>query len=247
MLTMVEGISRSEGGVGAMLLNQEKHFHLAEVFAIQLMILAVGLLQDFGIGVSQARGLSVRGTGFGTAMVKNRNDSIKYELGASILKAADDVSLTLGDRPILRDLNLEIRDIRMPGRCVGQIVSLLGPSGMGKTRLFRILAGLDQPTRGIGADRRGRQAGGARQGRRGSAGLSVCSRIVPCGGNLEVAGRLAGLSGEKCIAKAQSFLERFNLVVYAHRYPAQLSGGERQRVAIAQQFMCKREHFLLLD
>ena len=28
MLTMVEGISRSEGGVGAMLLNQNKHFHL---------------------------------------------------------------------------------------------------------------------------------------------------------------------------------------------------------------------------
>jgi len=51
MLTMVEGISRSEGGVGAMLLNQNKHFHLAEVFAIQITILLVGLLQDVGIGV----------------------------------------------------------------------------------------------------------------------------------------------------------------------------------------------------
>ena len=51
MLTMVEGISRSEGGVGAMLLNQEKHFHLAEVFAIQMTILTIGLLQDFGIGI----------------------------------------------------------------------------------------------------------------------------------------------------------------------------------------------------
>ncbi|MEZ0374028.1 MAG: ABC transporter permease [Candidatus Sericytochromatia bacterium] len=50
MLTMVEGISRSEGGVGAMLLNQNKHFHLPEVFAIQLLILFVGLLQDYGIG-----------------------------------------------------------------------------------------------------------------------------------------------------------------------------------------------------
>ena len=50
MLTMVEGISRSEGGVGAMLLNQNKHFHLAEVFAIQILILAVGILQDYGIG-----------------------------------------------------------------------------------------------------------------------------------------------------------------------------------------------------
>ncbi len=53
MLTMVEGISRSEGGVGAMLLNQNKHFHLAEVFAIQLTILVVGLLQDYGIGVTR--------------------------------------------------------------------------------------------------------------------------------------------------------------------------------------------------
>ncbi len=51
MLTMVEGISRSEGGVGAMLLNQSKHFHLAEVFAIQILILLVGLAQDYGIGL----------------------------------------------------------------------------------------------------------------------------------------------------------------------------------------------------
>lgn len=50
MLTMVEGISRAEGGIGAMLLNQNKHFHLAEVFAIQITILCVGLVQDYGIG-----------------------------------------------------------------------------------------------------------------------------------------------------------------------------------------------------
>jgi NitT/TauT family transport system permease protein len=50
MLTMVEGISRADGGVGAMLLNQNKHFHLAEVFAIQLVILTVGLGQDYAIG-----------------------------------------------------------------------------------------------------------------------------------------------------------------------------------------------------
>ena len=50
MLTMVEGISRAEGGVGAMLLNQNKHFHIAEVFAIQIVILAMGILQDYAIG-----------------------------------------------------------------------------------------------------------------------------------------------------------------------------------------------------
>jgi NitT/TauT family transport system permease protein len=50
MLTMVEGISRAEGGVGAMLLNQNKHFHLPEVFAIQILILTVGILQDYALG-----------------------------------------------------------------------------------------------------------------------------------------------------------------------------------------------------
>ncbi len=51
MLTMVEGISRSEGGVGVMLLNEQKHFMLPAVYAIQIAILTVGLLQDYVIGV----------------------------------------------------------------------------------------------------------------------------------------------------------------------------------------------------
>ncbi len=52
MLTMVEGIARAEGGVGALLLAEHKHFRLPEVFAIQLLVLAVGLGQDalFGYG-----------------------------------------------------------------------------------------------------------------------------------------------------------------------------------------------------
>ena len=50
MLTMVEGIYRGEGGVGAMLLNQQKYFRMSEVFAIQIIILIVGLCQDFVIG-----------------------------------------------------------------------------------------------------------------------------------------------------------------------------------------------------
>jgi len=51
MLTMVEGLVRSEGGVGAMLLNQNKHLHLDAVFAIQISILIVGIMLDYVIGV----------------------------------------------------------------------------------------------------------------------------------------------------------------------------------------------------
>ncbi len=53
MLTLVEGIVRSEGGIGSMLLAESKHFLLAEVFAIQLVILAVGLVQDYAINFAR--------------------------------------------------------------------------------------------------------------------------------------------------------------------------------------------------
>jgi NitT/TauT family transport system permease protein len=51
MLTMVEGIARSEGGIGAILLNQNKYFRLDAILAIQLIILAIGLGQDYGFAV----------------------------------------------------------------------------------------------------------------------------------------------------------------------------------------------------
>ncbi len=50
MLTLVEGVVRNEGGLGAALLNQQKQFRIENVFAIQLLILIVGLLLDAAIG-----------------------------------------------------------------------------------------------------------------------------------------------------------------------------------------------------
>lgn len=51
MLTMIESMVRSEGGVGAMLTTANKHFYLNAVFAIQITILLLGLFQDVMIGV----------------------------------------------------------------------------------------------------------------------------------------------------------------------------------------------------
>lgn len=53
MLTMVEGMVRSEGGIGALLSTENKHFYLSAVFAIQITILLTGLLQDYGIGATK--------------------------------------------------------------------------------------------------------------------------------------------------------------------------------------------------
>ncbi|HEU0050576.1 MAG TPA: nitrate ABC transporter permease [Patescibacteria group bacterium] len=50
MLTMVEGLSRSEGGLGAVLLNQNKRLRLDSVFAVMTLVVIIGLLQDVLIG-----------------------------------------------------------------------------------------------------------------------------------------------------------------------------------------------------
>jgi len=49
MITMVEGIARSDGGVGALLLAENKHFKLPEVYAVLLVVLVVGMLIDFAL------------------------------------------------------------------------------------------------------------------------------------------------------------------------------------------------------
>lgn len=167
-----------------------------------------------------------------------------YEQKGILLKA-ENVSVAKSGVPILRDVNLEIRDIVRPDTVAGQVVGLLGPSGIGKTTLFRVLAGLDAPDTGkvlVGEEQTPVQ--------RGMVGV-VAQNYPLFGhrtvlGNLMVAGKQSGLSSSQAREKAMSFLKRFGLEDQKKHYPPQLSGGQRQRVAIAQQFMCS-EHLLLLD
>ena len=65
-----------------------------------------------------------------------------------VLLHVKDVNLFYGPKQILRDINFEIKDIIRPGMKQGQVVSLIGRSGIGKTQLFRILAGLGKPSSG---------------------------------------------------------------------------------------------------
>jgi ABC-type multidrug transport system ATPase subunit len=65
----------------------------------------------------------------------------EYEKKETILKV-ENVSLTLGDTQILRDINIEVKDIVRPGMSQGQIIGFLGPSGIGKTKFFEMLSGI---------------------------------------------------------------------------------------------------------
>lgn len=50
MLMFVEGVIRSEGGIGVMIINQEKHVEWAALWALVLVVLGVGIVQDYIIG-----------------------------------------------------------------------------------------------------------------------------------------------------------------------------------------------------
>lgn len=160
------------------------------------------------------------------------------------LLAIDNVSLRLGGSPVLAGVSFEVKDRLRPGATTGQLVGVLGPSGVGKTRLLRIIAGLDAPDSGQVRGPKGASL------QPGSVGVVFQNypllRHRTIIRNLEIAGAAGGLSAKAGTERAKYLLERFGLTERARYYPAQLSGGQRQRVAIAQQLVCPRQ-LLLMD
>ena len=167
-----------------------------------------------------------------------------HEFKNTILKV-ENVSLSLGGNQILRDVNVDVRDIVRPGMSQGQIVGFLGPSGIGKTKFFEILAGLLKPD--TGQVLLGDPLTPVQIGRVGVVQQSYPlfnHRTVM--GNLMVAAARKGIPATERKLKCEEMLGHFDLQAYGNRFPAELSGGQKQRVAIAQQLLCS-EHFLLLD
>ncbi|HSO33060.1 MAG TPA: ATP-binding cassette domain-containing protein [Labilithrix sp.] len=161
-----------------------------------------------------------------------------------IVLHVSDVSIRRGATRVLERVSFDVVDRIREGRVTGQVVSLLGPSGIGKTTLLRVLAGLELPERGEVAG-----PGGARLDAK-SVGLVF--QHYPLLGhrtiedNLLVAGRVGGLDERRAKLRARELMERVGIEERAGFYPAQLSGGQRQRAAIAQQLVLPRR-VLLLD
>lgn len=170
--------------------------------------------------------------------------SPSYSIGKTLLKI-ENVCVEYDGRPVLKNVNAEVRDISVPGRIQGQVVGVLGPSGCGKTTLFRIIAGLNAPTSG-----RVTVNGLDRPVRAGEVGVVAQSyplfehRTVL--GNLMLAAKQKENDTKVARDKVFGLLREFELEDKFSLYPTQLSGGQRQRCAIIQQILCS-EHFLLMD
>jgi ABC-type nitrate/sulfonate/bicarbonate transport system ATPase subunit len=173
---------------------------------------------------------------------------MQHDVG-SVLVSVKDVSLSFEDKrtgqkkQILRPINAEVRDIVRPGCVTGQVVGVLGPSGVGKTMFSRIMAGLQTPTTGSVTV----------EGKPVTAGLvGMVAQNYPLfewrtvRGNLTVSLEHSGLTKAGRADRVKEYLERFGMSDKGDLYPSQLSGGQKQRVAIIRQLLCS-EHYVVMD
>jgi len=150
------------------------------------------------------------------------------------------------DEPIFDGLSFEVLE--------GEFVALVAPSGIGKTTLFRLLAGLLEPHSGsiqIGTN----AALGSETSRRASSRLGRVGYmpqrdcLMPwrtVQDNAAIGLELAGMSRHEARRKVREMLPVFGLEGTAKRYPHELSGGMRQRVSFMRS-MLSDAAILLLD
>ena len=146
------------------------------------------------------------------------------------------VELTLssaaGPVSILRGIDLAVE--------AGEAVSIVGPSGSGKSSLMGIMAGLEQATTGRvavgGLELSGADEDRLARHRRERIGIVLQTfHLIPTMTALENVAVPLELAGRRdAFERAEAELEAVGLAHRLEHYPAQLSGGEQQRTALAR-------------
>jgi putative ABC transport system ATP-binding protein len=166
-------------------------------------------------------------------LLETRDLKKHYQMGASIVRALDGVSLSVAQ---------------------GEFVALLGTSGSGKSTLLNLIAGLDRPSDGslriFDRDLAQMSSEELSRHRRQNVGIIFQSfNLVPtmtARENITLAMMFAGAPRAERDAAAGSLLEAMGLAERQNHRPPELSGGEQQRVAIARA-LSNKPHLLLAD
>jgi NitT/TauT family transport system ATP-binding protein len=143
-----------------------------------------------------------------------------------------DLTISYGREPVLEAVSLTVEE--------GQFVSLVGPSGSGKSSLLRAVIGLQQPLSGTVETNLARAQLGI---------LFQDDALLPwktARENAALGLTLNGMERKQALAQAQAWLERLDLVGFGDRFPRHLSGGQRKRVALAQ-VLAMKPRLILMD
>ena len=143
------------------------------------------------------------------------------------------LSKRFGDHWVLKDINAEIRK--------GEVISIIGPSGTGKSTFLRCLNLLERPTggsividgvnilqKGTDEPKLRRKMGMVFQSFNLFAHLTVLDNLTL--GPM----KLLGKSRQDAESKAIELLKSVGVAEKQHQFPDELSGGQKQRVAIAR-------------
>ena len=144
------------------------------------------------------------------------------------------LSYSFGNNPILKDINIHVNK--------NEMVAIVGSSGVGKSTLFNLIAGvLKKQTGEISIngsdDYIGKVAYMLQKDLLFEHKTIIDNVILPL--------IIAKVNKKEALEEGNKILKQFNLDKYANKYPQQLSGGMRQRVALIRTYMFKRKIFLL--
>jgi lipoprotein-releasing system ATP-binding protein len=145
---------------------------------------------------------------------------------------------------VFRELSLEVER--------GEILAIVGPSGIGKSTLLHLLGGLDRADSGtirVGADDLTRMSGDqlARFRNRNVGFVFQFHHLLPeftAAENVAMPAWIGRTPRKVALNSAANLLNELGLAARVDHYPHQLSGGEQQRVAIARALLGEPVLFL---
>jgi len=153
------------------------------------------------------------------------------------------LSKKFGDLTVLSDVNIHIKK--------GEVISVIGPSGTGKSTFLRCLNLLDPPSGGkIFIDGQEITAPGAKVSLlRQKMGMvfqdfNLFMHLSVLDNLILAPVKLLGKSKEEATAQARELLQMVGLLAKEKAYPSELSGGQKQRVAIARCLAMKPDIIL---
>jgi ABC-type Fe3+/spermidine/putrescine transport system ATPase subunit len=151
-----------------------------------------------------------------------------------------DLAVAYGGETVVHGLNLDVSE--------GELVSLLGPSGAGKTTILKAVAGLVAPARGdIRID--GRSVRGRPPEKRSAVLVFQNPLLFPfmnVAQNVGFGLRMQGVAPDEARGRIRDILELTRLTGLEERRVNEISGGQQQRVALARALVL-RPSILLLD